>query len=225
MQKMFTLTHNERLRDQTGCSTYSPTAPPWNLYGVPMVWQRQNRSRQLATVWDILQLPLHYGHPGSPPPPCFELPEWNRTIVIDRKAEETPHLTSTHAESNYTPSASALAPAWGFQRARGERMGVGIKAVEWLGGGRGGVILAEEREKYAPKKKIQSCSTCIDDSSLAARFVLLSHVGQSRWLGTPVIQQASRVSSPENNSTRLLSQKRINNYKVCLLGHKGPSFI
>lgn len=56
-------------------------------------------------------------------PPRFELPEWNRTIVIDRKAEETPHLTSTHAESNYTPSASALAPAWGFQRARGERMG------------------------------------------------------------------------------------------------------
>lgn len=62
--------------------------------------------------------------------PCFELPEWNQTIVIDRKAEETPHLTSTHAESNYTPSASAFAPAWGFQRARGERMGVGIKAVE-----------------------------------------------------------------------------------------------
>lgn len=70
---------------------------------------------------------------GSPPAPSsrFELPEWNQTIVIDRKAEETPHLTSTHAESNYTPSASALAPAWGFQRARGERMGVGIKAVEW----------------------------------------------------------------------------------------------
>lgn len=64
-------------------------------------------------------------------PPRFELPEWNQTIVIDRKAEETPHLTSTHAESNYTPSVSALAPAWGFQRARGEGMGVGIKAVEW----------------------------------------------------------------------------------------------
>lgn len=81
---------------------------------------------QLATVWDILQLPLHYGHRDfSPPPPltCVKLPEWNQTIVIDRKAEETPHLTSTHAESNYTPSASALAPAWGFRRARGERMG------------------------------------------------------------------------------------------------------
>lgn len=177
MMKMFPLTYNKRWRDQTGCSSYSPTAPPWNLYGVPFVWQRQNRSRQLATVWDILQLPLHYGHPGSPPPPCFELPEWNRTIVIDRKAEETPHLTSTHAESNYTPSVSALAPAWGFQRARGERMGVGIKAVErWRGWGVGGVILAREREKYA-QKKIQSCSTCIDDSSLAASFVVVVTCG------------------------------------------------
>lgn len=28
----------------------------------------------------------------------------------------------------------------------------------------------------------------------------------------------------ENNSTRLLSQKGINNYKLCLLAHKGPFF-
>lgn len=100
--------------------------------------------------------PPHQPHPTPPHthPPCFELPEWNRTIVIDRKAEETPHLTSTHAESNYTPSASALAPAWGFQRARGERMGVGIKAVEWWWEGEGGeAFLAGERENYVPPKK------------------------------------------------------------------------
>lgn len=69
-----------------------PTAPPWNLDAL-FVWQRQCRSKfpqsphpslptgppspcQFATVWDIQQLPLQYGHWGSsqwPPSPPLSL--------------------------------------------------------------------------------------------------------------------------------------------------------
>ena len=156
-------------------------------------------------------------------PLCFELPEWNQTIVIDRKAEETPHLTSTHAESNYTPSASALAPAWGFQRARGERMGVGIKAVEWWGGGHFGW---REREACSPPKKKLNATLLNFYWSFKSRsefcvvvtcvpVVSTGNTGDSAGFSCVVL---------ENNSTRLLSGTKINNYRLCLLGHKGPSF-
>lgn len=120
-----------------------PAAAPWILDLVLFVWRHQSKSKfpQSSPAPFTSGLPPHvssllYGtscncpftmdtESSAPLPPftCVKLPEWNQTIVIDRKAEETPHLTSTHAESNYTPSASALAPAWGFRRARGERMG------------------------------------------------------------------------------------------------------
>lgn len=148
IMKLYTFTYKERLRDLiTWGAALTPLLSTPHMYrpefwmGVLFVWQRQRRSKFPQSPWPSLPpcsphvSSLLYGTSCSCPftmdtqasangsPPCFELPEWNQTIVIDRKAEETPHLTSTHAESNYTPSASALAPAWGFQRARGERMG------------------------------------------------------------------------------------------------------
>lgn len=175
------------------------------------------------------------GHPAAAPslwthgqpPVCFELPEWNQTIVIDRKAEETPHLTSTHAESNYTPSASALAPAWGFQRARGERMGVGIKAVEWFAGGG---ILAGEGEKYTPKKKKNPPQKPTTLQQLYrwfksyGKFCVVVTWGLAALTGNTCDSAGLSCVALENYSTRLLSQEmnEMNNYNVCLLGHKGP---
>lgn len=47
-------------------------------------------------------LSMDTGAPCKPRVHCMELAKENQTIVIDRAAEETPNLTSTHAESNYT---------------------------------------------------------------------------------------------------------------------------
>ena len=166
MMRTYVLTYIKKsLRDRiTRGAALTPPLPSLpNCTALKIVW-----GPVCVTVpVQIVSARYCMGHPAAAPSPwtpglqpmaaplCFELPEWNQTIVIDRKAEETPHLTSTHAESNYTPSASALAPAWGFQRARGrwggEGGGGGGEGMRvGKGGGGGGVILAGEREKYAP---------------------------------------------------------------------------